>query len=281
MDQDRIDVILLKRADWGADPNLPRRGHALGPLLRTEVFIHHTVIIDVDDTANEWESLEDVRSKMRQLQLIRPDLGWDVPYNIVAFCMSGGDLAFCEGRGLDRSGAHTRGHNRTALGIAFQGDFESGDLPEQIDSHLNELAVWLRDLRNERGYANLGNSRPGDRQVWGHRDASSAGTLCPGSKLYKRLGTIRFIDEDDDIAMDKPTWKLVQRALQAQDPPLYGSRLIDGMPGRNTNIALRAFEKRVALTPRGVIGAPNHPRSTIWPATRELLFAAGWSTLGR
>lgn len=265
---------ILRRRDWGADPELPRRGHPIGPSRRTEVFIHHTVIIDDDGSANEWQTLADVRSRMRQLQRIRPDLGLDLPYNVVAFCMSSGELVLCEGRGVDRTGAHARGHNRSALAIAFQGDFESGAAPRHLDAQLADLGEWLRDLRNKRGFVNLGNSRPGDRQVWGHRDAGSARTLCPGQQLYDRLALIRFIDEQDESAMDKSTWKIVQRALQSQDPPLYGGKSIDGKPGRNTNIALRAFEKRVGLDPRGVVGTLGDPGAAIWPATRELLFVS-------
>ena len=251
---------------------LPRRGFRIEPLQRTEVFIHHTVDVDRDPTPNEWESVSEVRERMRRLQTVRPDLGLDVPYNFVAFCMGDGDLLLCEGRGMHRSGAHTRHHNRSALGIAFQGDFENGAAPQHLNAQLAALANWLRQLRNAMGLANLGQSRPAWAQVWGHRDAQAAHTACPGQILYERLDRIRFIDEEDDIAMDKPTWKLVQKALQNQDPPLYAGKRIDGLPGRNTHIAVRAFERRVDLEPRGVIGVPNDPRATIWPASRELLF---------
>lgn len=272
-------MILLSRANWGADTNLPRRGHPIGPLRRTEVYIHHTVIVDADSTANEWETLEEVKSMMRRLQQIRPDLGLDVPYSMVAFCMSDGELVLCEGRGIGRTGAHTRNHNRSALGIAFQGDFEFTAMPENIDAQLSEFATWLRDLRTEQGFRNLGNSRPKNRQVWGHRDSSTASTACPGKKLYEKLSLIRFIDEEDETTMDRSTWRVVQRALQAQNPPLYAGKRIDGKPGRNTHIALRAFEKRMALETRGVLGVSGDPAASIWPATRELLFATAGADL--
>ena len=272
-------MIYLSRTDWGADANLPRRGHIIGPLRRTEVYIHHTVIVDRDTTANEWKTLTEVKATMRRLQQIRPDLGLDVPYNIVAHCMSDGELVLCEGRGTNRTGAHARNHNRSALGFAFQGDFENNALPQYIDTQLSEFAGWLRDLRNKRGFSNLGNSRPQGKQVWGHRDSQSANTICPGRKLYEKLNLIRFIDEEGDAAMDKPTWKLVQRALQIQNPPLYAGKRIDGKPGRNTDTAIRAFEKRMALETRGVMGSRNDPKASIWPATRELLFATSGADL--
>ena len=266
-------MILIGRAEWGADTRLPRRGHLIGALRRTEVYVHHTVIVDVDATANEWETLDEVKSNMRRLQHIRPDLGFDVPYNMVAFCMSDGELALCEGRGLSRTGAHTRNHNRSAFGIAFHGDFENEALPGNIDAQLAEFAEWLRDLRNNQGFTQLGTARPDDKHVWGHRDSPAARTACPGQKLYDKLGLIRFIDEEKETEMDKSTWKVVQRALQAQNPRLYAGKRIDGKPGKNTHIAIRAFEKRMALDPRGVVGTLNEPVASLWPATRELLFA--------
>lgn len=35
---------------------------------------------------------------------------------------------------------------------------------------------------------------------------------------------------------------------------------------------MQAFERRVELEPRGVIGTLDDPAAGIWPATRELLF---------
>ena len=158
-------MILLRRAHWGADTKLPRRGHPIGSLSRTEVFVHHTVVVDADVTANEWEALAEVKSGMKRLQTIRPKLGLDVPYNFVAFCMADGELVLCEGRGADRTGAHTKNHNRSALGVAFQGDFENNPLPATIDAQLAEFTKWLRDLRYKQGFRNLGNKRPDNKQM--------------------------------------------------------------------------------------------------------------------
>ena len=272
---------LLSRNDWGADPTLPRKGYVIGASRRTEVIIHHTATLHGRDAPNEWPTLDAVKARMRWLQTARPDLGLDVPYNMVAFCMRDGGLVVCEGRGLYRTGAHTRDRNRSALGIAFYGEFESGPAPRYFDLQIGMLASWLRTLRNEQGFTKLGYSRPEGRQVWGHREIRSARTLCPGQALQLRLPQIRFIDEEDDTAMDRATWKLVQKALQSQDPPLYAGKRIDGLPGRNTNTAVQAFERRVGLEPRGVIGERDNPNASIWPATRELLFSTAGRALGR
>ncbi len=269
-----MKTVVLNREEWGASIDLPRRGHPIGPARRTEVFIHHTVVVDSDSTINEWEQLGEVTARMQQLQAIRPDLGLDVPYSIVAFCMSNGDLLLCEGRGLYRTGAHTAGHNRSALGIAFQGNFQKRPLPKHLDSHLAALGNWLKELQRDQGFVNLGSVRPYGREVWGHRDVKA--TECPGQLLYDKLHLVRYADEDE-MMMDKSTWKKVQKALQALDPPLYLGKPVDGMPGRNTNIALRAFERRTDLESRGVMGALDSPDAGIWPATRELLFAIAFA----
>lgn len=264
-------MIVLTREEWGARSDLPRRGSRVGRLGRTEVYIHHTVITDNDASPNEWEDLNEVKSRMRVLQTIRQaDLGADVPYSMVAFCMGNGELVLCEGRGLDRSGAHTKDHNESGLGIAFQGNFQTEPLPRHFDAQLASLGKWLKGLVFKEGFFNLGRVRPADRDLWGHRDVKS--TLCPGQKLYDKLGLIRFVE--DEMVMDKATWKAVQRALQALDPPLYAGKVIDGIPGRNTDIAVQAFERRQELDSRGVMGEANDPEAGIWPATRELLFAA-------
>ena len=246
----------------------------IGPSKRTEVFIHHTALRAASATRNEWISLRQVRESMRRLQRARPDLGLDVPYNFVAYSMQAGELVLCEGRGLDRTAAHARNHNRSGLSIAFQGNYETAKVPRQFSKQLAELSAWLQSLRDLKGFQNLGDSRPVGKQVWGHRDAKLAKTLCPGTHLYELLPSIRFISEEDDKAMDNATWKSVQRSLQALDPPLYAGKAIDGQPGRNTHTALRAFEKRMQLEARGVVGVLGDPNASIWPATRELLFVA-------
>lgn len=156
------------------------------------MFIHHTVIVDDDPSPNQWETLDEVKARMRQLQTIRAqDLGADVPYSMVAFCMANGNLVLGEGRGLDRSGAHTRGHNTSALGIAFQGNFENQPVPTQFDTQLAALGNWLRHLREQDGFVNLGTDRPLGREVFAHRDVKA--TACPGDHLFDKLSFIRFL----------------------------------------------------------------------------------------
>lgn len=265
-------MIYLNRQAWGADRNLPRKGDIVAASRRTSVFIHHTTITSGGSSPNSWPDLDTVRAQMRRLQTIRrQDLGADVPYSYVAFVMRDDTLVIGEGRGPDRSGAHTPGRNESAFGVAFHGNFEDSPPPRNLNARLRDVGVWLAELRNTR-FTRLGSERPADREVFAHRDTRA--TLCPGQHLFDRLNLIRFTDqEDDEMAMDKATWKQVQRALQQLDPPLYGGKRIDGLPGRNTDIAVQAFERRLDMTPRGVVGESADPQAGIWPATRELLFA--------
>ena len=185
-------LIVLSRDEWGPRTDIPRLGETVARARRTKVFIHHTDVVDDDATANEWETLDEVKRKMRQLQTIRAkDLGADVPYSMVAFCMTNGDLMLCEGRGIDRSGAHTAGQNTPALGISFQGDFENQPPPKRLDAHLAALSGWLRRLREEEGFVNLGSERPATREVFAHQDVKP--TDCPGKHILSRLTQIRFL----------------------------------------------------------------------------------------
>jgi matrix metalloproteinase-14 (membrane-inserted) len=190
-------AVWMTRSEWGADTSIPRLGATVAATDRTEVFIHHTVTPNGGSTPNEWETLDKVKGTMRGLQRSRPELGLDVPYNVVAFCMSNGDLVLCEGRGLERSGAHTPGrdtngiaHNTSAIAISFAGNFERSP-PPRLDDQLRLLSNWLLELWLCRGFTKLGSVRPAGREVWGHRDVDK--TACPGAELFSRLGRITFL----------------------------------------------------------------------------------------
>ncbi len=153
-------VAYYERDEWGARTDIPRLGGPEDPRRtgsgyrrrlvprdrRTHIIQHHTVIIDDDATPNLWETTAEVFRKMRQLQTIRPDLGLDVPYNFVGFLMAASYpamLIICEGRGFDRSGAHTAGqaadgswHNVSGLALALEGNFELG----------GNISPWMADI---------------------------------------------------------------------------------------------------------------------------------------
>ena len=137
---------------------------------------------------------------MRKLQVARPDLGLDVPYNFVAFLKADG-LVICEGRGEDRTGSHTKGHNTKGIAVSFAGDFQNRSISEDVLSRgmplLSGFLRWLRTDASHEDYGsfepmeNLGSTRPSDRQVFFHRDFKN--TDCPGKKLEPHLFNVDFV----------------------------------------------------------------------------------------
>jgi hypothetical protein len=200
-------VTYLDRESWYADSNLGRLGRIVPRSYRDRVFIHHTVIIDDSDPSkNLWETESEVIQQMQKLQTIRPDLGYDVPYNFVIFLMNTNppSIYVCEGRGEDRSGAHTRGFNYEAIGIALQGDFETYSIDlEPYTDLISQFLGWLKFDPNAPNYggpyaplSHLGTVTPdnSDRQVFAHRDVSE--TDCPGDSTIAVLSQFRFINPD-------------------------------------------------------------------------------------
>jgi hypothetical protein len=156
-----------------------------------------------DQSPNLWETQREVFKMMRRLQTVRPDLGMDVPYNFVAFLMSGKPrIIICEGRGEDRSGAHTKGHNSAGIAISLAGDFENREISHyEIARRMYLLSYfigWLRyspshpDYGNYKPMKNLGSMKPQDRLLFTHQDFKN--TACPGKALLTHLGQIAFLD---------------------------------------------------------------------------------------
>jgi hypothetical protein len=134
-----------------------------------------------------------------------------------------------------------------------------------------ELRSALSEIRTRRGDSVFRNLK-GDRMHW-QIDCSRA-SLATGIQGAAPVAATPVVEDRSETMMDKETWKRVQRALQALEPPLYEGKDVDGLPGPDTNTAVRAFEKRMLLTQRGVMGPLRDPMSGMWPATRELLFVS-------
>lgn len=207
----KFDIVpgltFVDRKGWGAKPAFPRQGHRVPRHTRTHVIIHHTVVSDTSDSSPFlWETLSEVYQNMRTLQTIRPDLGHDVPYNFVVYLMAKKNgLVVCEGRGEDRSGAHTKGHNTEGLGIAFAGNFDEETVPGvEVGKRLYLLSGflgWLKYAPNHPDYGtframkHLGTMRPVDRAVYVHQDFKR--TACPGKRAIPHLSQLAFINPND------------------------------------------------------------------------------------
>jgi len=151
----------VSRSDCAPKSAYPRLGRTVARSDRTHVFIHHTCGMDKDETPNIWEDESEVFATMRHLQTFRPDLGFDVPYNFVAF-MTKADrgLYICEGRGEDRAGSHTKGHNTRAIAVSFAGDFEAfADDPVEIAHRMPLLSYFLGWLKYSGSHSAYGAPR--------------------------------------------------------------------------------------------------------------------------
>lgn len=179
-------VALMERAEWD-NSGQPRLGYAVSRSARTELIVHHTVAIDPDASPLVWETEAEIIAHMRVLRTIRPDLGLDIPYNWVAFMRPNLTLTICEGRGLDRTGAHTHAHNTSGVATCMAGDFHNYPLGGFLSPFVLALNDWFWWQKGE--CANLA-------VINGHRDYAQ--TSCPGQNLYAL----------------KPQWSWVQ-----QQPP--------------------------------------------------------------
>ncbi len=154
-----------------------------------------------DSSPNLWETPDEVFKMMRRLQTVRPDLGKDVPYNFVAFLMKKKHtIMVCEGRGEDRTGAHTKGHNTSGIGISFAGNFMDGISDADVSSRMHlisQFLSWLKFDPSHQDYGqfdpmnNLGKLHPPQRNVFIHKDF--APTDCPGTKIIKFAGMLDFV----------------------------------------------------------------------------------------
>lgn len=193
-------LVFVSREAWRPNLGLPRLGGSVDRNARTHVIVHHTVTPDTDDTPNVWENEEDVFAQMRRLQVARPDLGFDVPYNFVVFLFNGNALIVCEGRGEDRTGAHTKGHNTAGIAMSFAGNFDAIAIPaSEVASRMHLLSKflgWLKFSASHPEYGdhpplrNLGSLRPNGRNVFLHKDFKN--TACPGRQLEPHLASIDF-----------------------------------------------------------------------------------------
>jgi hypothetical protein len=196
-------LTYLDRTGWGAREDFSRLGFYVPRGERTHVIIHHTVITDPDATPNLWETEDEVITKMKQLQTIRPDLGLDVPYSFVVFLMNTDpkSIYVCEGRGEDRTGAHTKGHNTTGIGVSIQGNFEYEVDLSGYTSLISRFLGWLKYDPNGPDYggpyfpmSNLGQLEPSRRHVFGHRDFKP--TACPGESVWSAIEEFKFTKPD-------------------------------------------------------------------------------------
>lgn len=247
-------VSLMSRAEWDSSGQ-PRLGYAVDRSARTELIVHHTVAIDSNDASPLiWETDAEVINHMRHLRTIRPDLGLDIPYSFVAFMRPDLTLTICEGRGLDRTGAHTHAHNTSGVATSMAGDFHNYPMGDYLSPFILALNDWFHWQKGQ---------LPNLQVINGHRDYN--GTACPGQHLYATKGGWTWEQEQppqevDDMklvtAPNKGAWLI----------GVTGKRWIDDL----TELALytKLLGTPVVITEQELDSVPNDRTSSIY----EILF---------
>lgn len=149
---------VIPRARWKAGPNQA----ALTTIDRSEDFLHHTV------GGAPWTKWGE-RKEMRNLQAVARSRGFvDISYSWIVF-PSG---RIYEGRGKNREGAHTIGHN-DSYAIAAAGNYD-----EAVPTRKMLKAIhWLRHE-----YLRVG-GRPLPH-------SSVYATACPGKYLRAKVNEL-------------------------------------------------------------------------------------------
>jgi len=162
-------VIRFTREQWGAKHG---RG-AIVPEPVDLVVIHHWWRPHIDAGATLAEEAE----RMRAVERIHgEERGWiGIGYN---WCIYQSGHVY-EGRGWGRSGAHTKGQNRSSVGIAFAMNGDEHRLtPAAIEACQDLLREGLED-----GYIRE------NFRLRGHRDYAEKS--CPGDFIYRHLDDLR------------------------------------------------------------------------------------------
>ncbi|XP_020782553.1 peptidoglycan recognition protein 5 [Boleophthalmus pectinirostris] len=156
-------VNIVSRAQWGAlTPN--HKDNLQYPAKRA--IIHHTAMRNTKTLAESISELQIIQKGHMQNKHYD-----DIGYNFLV----GEDGTVYEGRGWGVMGAHTKGHNKDSLGIAFMGNFTDESPSLKALTSVKQLL--------EAGVAQ-GFLLP-EFLLFGHRDLGN--TECPGAKLYSAL----------------------------------------------------------------------------------------------
>ena len=184
---------IVPRSAWGADESIRRGEPTYAPSIRF-ASVHHTA-------GTNGYSPSQAAAIMRGIQIYHvKSNGWnDIGYNFLVDRYG----TVYEGRygGIDRNvvGAHIRGFNTGAVGVAVIGTFGTSAIPAAAEASLREAPRLAARSRSRRSalvpHRRLGRKRAllaGTpvvlRAVSGHRDTGL--TSCPGDLLYARLGAI-------------------------------------------------------------------------------------------
>ena len=135
----------------------------------TEIVVHHS---GTDDgPALNWDAIR--RYHIDHNKWL--DIGYNAGVELI-----GASYEVLMGRPTYMTGAHTIGHNTTALGICFVGNFTKGVPPDgQLEAGAKKIKEWVETYNIPKG------------NIFPHRTLNSTdcpGMMFPWSKLIGLLG---------------------------------------------------------------------------------------------
>ncbi|MGW6533566.1 peptidoglycan recognition protein family protein [Streptomyces venezuelae] len=185
---------IITRKGWGADEKLREKKFGYTKTVKA-AFVHHSA------TGNYYRCSQSAAVIRSIYRFHVKSSGWrDFGYNFaVDKC---GNIYEGRAGGVAKPvlGAHTLGFNTNSMGIAVLGTYSYSNPPKAAVNAIARLTAWKLGLygANPRGTTYL-KSGGGNlykkgknvrlRVISGHRDGFA--TECPGSRLYKKLGTAR------------------------------------------------------------------------------------------
>jgi hypothetical protein len=190
------EPTFITREEWGANPSLMNCQPDVAPAVKM-AFVHHTA----GSNSYTRSQADDV---VRSIYAFHTNgRGWcDIAYNFLVDRF--GDVF--EGRSGGMTvpvvGAATQGFNTGSFSVSMMGNFDAHPPPAPAMRSLRRVLAWRLDVAHlpPQSHAIM-TSAGGDntrypagtqvrlRAISGHRDTGY--TDCPGTALYRRLGTIR------------------------------------------------------------------------------------------
>jgi N-acetylmuramoyl-L-alanine amidase len=196
---------IVTRAQWGADEAIRLDARVFAPIRK--LIVHHTA------SANQPSSPASVVRFVEQYHATGKGFS-DTGYNFLIDHRGN----IYEGRAARRYatneaitgednkgwgvvGAHAKGHNAGSCGICLIGNFDNATPTDAALSSLVWLMAWKAsrhriDAHGSDEYINIYGQHDVFPNISGHRQVGQ--TLCPGSRLFKLLPTLR--DEVGQLA---------------------------------------------------------------------------------
>ena len=187
---------VVSRAGWNASEAIVRDEPEYSDDVRV-VFVHHTAGTNSYSCAQSAAIIRGIQGYHVKSN------GWDdIGYNfLVDKC---GNLFEGRAGGVDRPvlGAHTLGFNAHSSAIAVLGNYSNRGVPPVVRQVIAQVAAYKlgtdgpvplgRVAMLSSGSDRFGKGRTAMlNRISGHRDTGQ--TACPGTALYRQLGTIRTI----------------------------------------------------------------------------------------